>query len=98
ANAGAFRPAAAQAKDLQVGIELVGTPAEESGGGKLDLIAAGVFRDTAATLYSHPGSDAHWAVGERLLGITARRVIFEGSASHAAVSPEKGRNALTALI
>src|SRR5207253_6728439 len=37
-------------------------------------------------------------VSERLLGITVRRVIFEGFASHAAVSPEKGRNALTALI
>ena len=97
-NVGGFLLAAAQAKDLQVGIELIGTPAEESGGGKLDLIDAGVFRDTVATLYSHPGSDAHWAVSERLLGITVRRVIFEGFASHAAVSPEKGRNALTALI
>src|SRR5438034_7093879 len=97
-NVGAFLLASQRAKDLQVGIELIGTPAEESGGGKLDLIDAGVFRDTVATLYSHPGSDVHWAVSERLLGITVRRVIFEGFASHAAVSPEKGRNALTALI
>jgi metal-dependent amidase/aminoacylase/carboxypeptidase family protein len=37
-------------------------------------------------------------VSERLLGITVKRVIFEGLAAHAAVSPEKGRNALTALI
>jgi metal-dependent amidase/aminoacylase/carboxypeptidase family protein len=37
-------------------------------------------------------------VSERLLGISVKRVIYEGLASHAAVSPEKGRNALTALI
>src|SRR5207244_11578994 len=35
---------------------------------------------------------------ERLLGISVKRVIYEGPASHAAVSPEKGRNAVTALI
>jgi metal-dependent amidase/aminoacylase/carboxypeptidase family protein len=37
-------------------------------------------------------------VSERLLGISGKRVIYEGLAAHAAVSPEKGRNALTALI
>ena len=97
-NVGGFLLVAAQAKDLEIGIELVGTPAEESGGGKLDLLDAGVFKDTVAALYSHPGSGGHWAVSERLLGVTVRRVAFEGFAAHAAVSPEKGRNALTALI
>jgi metal-dependent amidase/aminoacylase/carboxypeptidase family protein len=37
-------------------------------------------------------------VSERLLGISLRRVVFEGFAAHAAVSPQKGRNALSALI
>jgi len=95
---GAFLTAAAQAKDLQVGIELIGTPAEEKGGGKIDLLEKGVFRDTVAALFSHPGSGGQWSVSERLLGISGKRVIYEGLASHAAVSPEKGRNALTALI
>jgi amidohydrolase len=95
---GAFLNAAAKAKDLQVGIELVGTPAEESGGGKIDLLDKGVFKDTVAALFSHPGAGGHWSVSERLLGISVKRVIYEGLASHAAVSPEKGRNALTALI
>jgi amidohydrolase len=95
---GAFLNAAAKAKDLQVGIELVGTPAEESGGGKIDLLDKGVFKDTVAALFSHPGAGGNWSVSEKLLGIMAKRVTFEGLASHAAVSPEKGRNALTALI
>src|SRR5207253_4089114 len=97
-SVGACLVAAAQAKDLQVGIELIGTPAEEKGGGKIDLLEKGVFRDSVAALFSHPGSGGHWSVSERLLGIMAKRVIYEGLAAHAAVSPEKGRNALTALI
>ena len=51
-NVGAFLLAAERAKDLGVGVELVGTPAEESGGGKIDLIDAGVFRDSIAVLSS----------------------------------------------
>jgi amidohydrolase len=95
---GAFLTAAAESKSLQVGIELVGTPAEESGGGKIDLLDKGVFKDTVAALFSHPGDGGQWSVSEKLLGISVKRVIFEGLAAHAAVSPEKGRNALTALI
>ncbi|TMC71912.1 MAG: M20 family metallopeptidase [Chloroflexi bacterium] len=95
---GAFLAAAANAKDLQVGIELIGTPAEESGGGKIDLLEKGVFKNTVAALFSHPGSGGHWNVSEKLLGIMVKRVIYEGLAAHAAVSPEKGKNALTALI
>ena len=95
---GAFLTAAAAAKDPQIGIELVGTPAEESGGGKIDLLDKGVFEDTVAALFSHPGSGGHWSVSEKLLGISVKRVIYEGLAAHAAVSPQKGRNALTALI
>ncbi|TMF62675.1 MAG: M20 family metallopeptidase [Chloroflexi bacterium] len=95
---GAFLTAAAKATDLQTGIELVGTPAEESGGGKIDLLDKGVFKNTVAALFSHPGAGGQWSVSERLLGISVRRVIYEGLASHAAVSPQKGRNALTALI
>src|SRR5437773_12527651 len=94
---GAFLAAAAQAKDLQVGIELIGTPAEEKGGGKIDLLDKGVFSDTVAALLSHPGSGGNWSVSERLHGITVKRVIYEGLAAHSAVSPEKGRTAMTAL-
>ena len=84
---GAFLNAAAMAKDLQVGIELVGTPAEEKGGGKIDLLEKGVFKDTVAALFSHPGAGGDWSVSEKLLGIMAKRVTYEGLAAHAAVSP-----------
>ncbi len=68
------------------------------GGGKIDLLNKGVFKETVAALFSHPGAGGNWSVSEKLLGIMVKRVIYEGLAAHAAVSPEKGRNALTALI
>ena len=96
-NVGAFLLAAQRAKDLQVGVELIGTPAEESGGGKIDLIDAGAFRESVAVLSSHPGGN-EWEYGRTCLGIVGRVVRFHGVASHAAYSPEKGRNALSAAI
>lgn len=96
-NVGAFLLAAQRAKDLQVGIELIGTPAEESGGGKIDLIDAGVFTGSVAVLSSHPGGN-EWEYGRSSLGIVGRLVRFHGLASHAAYSPHKGRNALSAAI
>ena len=96
-NVGAFLLAAQRAKDLQVGVELIGTPAEESGGGKIDLIEAGVFNDSVAVLSSHPGGDT-WEFGRSSLGIVGRIVKFHGLAAHAAYSPHKGKNALTAAI
>jgi amidohydrolase len=96
-NVGAYLLAAQQAKDLKIGIELIGTPAEESGGGKLDLLDAGVFEGCVAVLSSHPGGN-WWGVGQTTLGIINLKIGFHGLASHAAVSPEKGKNALSAAI
>src|SRR5256885_9440066 len=42
-NVGAFLVAAASAPRLEVGVELIGTPAEENGGGKIDLLRKGIF-------------------------------------------------------
>jgi amidohydrolase len=96
-NVGAFLLAAQRAKDLDVGLELIGTPAEESGGGKIDLIDAGAFQESVAVLSSHPGG-SDWEFGRSSLGIVGRIVRFHGVASHAAYSPHKGRNALSAAI
>jgi amidohydrolase len=97
-NVGAFLLAAERAKDLKVGVELIGTPAEESGGGKIDLIDAGVFRESVAVLSSHPSGDPDWEFGGSSLGVVTKRVTFHGVAAHAAFSPHLGRNALSAAI
>ena len=97
-NVGAFLVAAAEGSRLEVGVELIGTPAEESGGGKIDLLSAGVFDRAIAALSSHPSSQGDWGVSGTGLGVVGRRVTFGGVASHAGSAPDKGRNALNAVI
>ncbi|HEV8671687.1 MAG TPA: amidohydrolase [Candidatus Limnocylindria bacterium] len=96
-NVGAFLQAAAET-DLGMAIELIGTPAEEDGGGKIDLLDAGVFDDVAFALSTHPAAQGSWSVSGTGLGIVGKRVIYRGAASHAGSSPERGRNALNGVI
>lgn len=96
-NVGAFLRAAEQT-DLEMAIELLGTPAEEDGGGKIDLLGAGVFDDVAFALSTHPAAQGGWGVSGTGLGIVGKRVIYRGAASHAGSSPERGRNALNGVI
>jgi len=95
---GAFLVAAERAEGLGVAIELIGTPAEEGGGGKIKLLEAGVFREAVAALSSHASAQCRWVVSEGLLGRAAYRVTYAGVAAHATVSPEVGRSALDAVI
>jgi amidohydrolase len=96
-NVGAFLHAGSE-KDLGMAIELIGTPAEEDGGGKIDLLNAGVFNDVAFALSTHPAAQGSWGVSGTGLGIVGKRVIYRGAASHAGSSPERGRNALNGVI
>jgi amidohydrolase len=97
-NVGAFLLAATEPKRLELAIELIGTPAEEDGGGKIDLLNAGVFDGVAFALSTHPAAQSMWAVSGTSLGIVGKRVVYRGQASHAGSSPERGRNALNGLI
>jgi amidohydrolase len=96
-NVGAFLHAAGQ-DVLDMAIELIGTPAEEDGGGKIDLLGAGVFDTVAFALSTHPAAQGRWGVSGTGLGIVGKRVIYRGAASHAGSSPERGRNALNGVI
>lgn len=97
-NIGAFLLAAA-APDLARGVELIGTPAEEDGGGKIDLLRAGAFADVIAALSSHPSSSpANWVVSATGLGVIGKKAVFTGVAAHAGSAPERGRNALNGVI
>jgi amidohydrolase len=77
-------------------IQLIGTPGEEGGGGKVILVEAGVFDDVDVAMMFHPsGKTILWkhALARRKLFIE-----FFGKAAHAASFPEKGINALDATI
>ena len=77
-------------------VELIGTPGEEGGGGKVILAQAGVFDGLAAVMLFHPSSRTilwKYALARRKLFIE-----FTGKAAHASGSPDKGINALDAVI
>jgi amidohydrolase len=83
------------ADDLGLKVVLVGTPAEESGGGKVLLLNAGTFDDIAATVMIHPGPiDIARA---RSLALSQVEVTYLGREAHAAVAPYLGVNAADAI-
>ncbi len=77
-------------------IQVIGTPAEEGGGGKILLIKAGIFDDVDAAMMFHPASKN--LVLRPSLASSKIKLEFFGKASHAAAAPEEGINALDALI
>jgi amidohydrolase len=81
---------------IQGQVQIIGTPAEEGGGGKVILAEAGIFSDIDAALMFHPASKN--MVTRKSLASCRLRLEFFGKASHAAAAPEEGINALDAMI
>ena len=75
---------------------VLGTPAEEGGGGKIELLRRGAFTDAAAVLLVHPG--AHDQVRASFRAAASSTIAFRGRAAHAAMAPGHGRNALDAAV
>ncbi len=96
-GAGAGAALAAIRSQLPKGrIQVIGTPAEEGGGGKLKLIESGVFKDVDCAMMIH-GFD-RYVLHQDLLGIVRVNFDFTGKAAHASVDPWEGVNALDAVI
>jgi len=97
AGAGAGAALAAVRDRLPKGrVQVIGTPAEEGGGGKVRLIKGGVFKSVDAAMMIH-GFD-RWIMHQDLLGIVRVGFEFTGKAAHAAADPWEGVNALDAVI
>jgi amidohydrolase len=77
-------------------VQIIGTPAEEGGGGKIILAQAGIFNGLAAAMMFHPASKNMTTRGS--LASSRLSLEFFGKASHAAAAPEEGINALDALL
>lgn len=75
---------------------VIGTPAEEGGGGKIRLLEAGAFDDVDVAMMVHPSDRTLAERGS--LAITEVKVEFRGRAAHASAEPEAGINALDAVI
>jgi len=83
------------ADDLGLRVALLGTPAEEAGGGKALLLQAGTFDDVAVAVMAHPGPTDIAAA--RSLALSEVVVDYRGKESHAAVAPFLGVNAADAV-
>lgn len=77
-------------------VVIMGTPAEEGGGGKVVMARAGAFDDIEAAMMVHP-ADAD-LLRMDTIALQSVGVAFHGKAAHAAAAPHEGRNALDAAV
>jgi amidohydrolase len=75
---------------------VLGTPAEEQGHGKTEMVEAGIFSSIDAAMMVHGSSRR--MVSKHFLGLSVLRFTFTGRAAHASAYPEEGINALDGVI
>jgi amidohydrolase len=92
---GAGLALAAVADQIGVQVRVLGTPAEEGGGGKIFMLERGAFDGVHAAMMIHP-----WPA-DRLTGsclaVSHFDVHFTGREAHASAAPWEGVNALDAM-
>ncbi len=93
---GAFLAASTVAESLGGEVVLLGTPAEEGGGGKIEMLKAGVFDGIGAAMMFHPFDRD--LISHATLASLWLTFEFRGYPTHAAVAPHDGRSALTACM
>ncbi|MEX2535565.1 MAG: M20 family metallopeptidase [Trueperaceae bacterium] len=76
-------------------LKVIGTPAEEGGGGKAILLQHGVFDDVDAAMMIHPYHLNQ--TGIAMLANVKWSVTFRGKPAHAALAPHLGINALDSV-
>lgn len=82
--------------DLAGEIMVIGTPAEEGGGGKVLQLERGVFEGVDVAMMFHPADRTlPWRHAKSAAHL---KVTFHGRAAHASKNPEDGINALAAMI
>lgn len=84
------------ADQLGITVEVYGTPAEEGGGGKIELLDRGAFAGLDLAVMAHPGPvDVAEA---RPFAVAHSHVQYDGKAAHAGAYPEQGVNANDAFV
>lgn len=81
--------------ELGITVKLLGTPAEESGGGKVYLLERGAFDDVAAAMMVHAAPAD--GIGFTSHAISSWKVAYTGRTAHAAAMPHLGVNAADAM-
>ena len=96
AGLGAGLAAAAVAEQAGGRVRILGTPAEEGGGGKIFMARNGAFEGVAAAMMVHP-ADADLAYMSTV-ALQELDVHYRGRAAHAAAAPWDGINALDGAV
>jgi amidohydrolase len=96
AGLGAGLALAGAAQQGHGSVAILGTPAEEGGGGKIAMARRGAFDDVDAAMMVHP-ADAD-LVAMDTIAVQQATVSYHGRAAHAAAAPHEGRNALDAAV
>jgi amidohydrolase len=96
AGLGAGMAAAVVAADAGGTLRIMGTPAEEGGGGKIEMARRGAFEQVGAAMMVHP-ADAD-LISMDTIALQELHVQIHGKAAHAAAAPWEGRNALDAAV
>jgi amidohydrolase len=96
AGLGAGLAAATVAEELGGRVVVLGSPAEEGGGGQVFLHERGALDDLDAAMMIHPADGDLLAMN--VIAIQQVHVQYHGQAAHAAAFPHKGRNALDAAV
>lgn len=96
AGAGAGAALAELVRETGGTLTVLGTPAEEGGGGKILMARAGAFDGVDAAMMVHPaGMDL---AAMHVLAVSQIEVEYSGRAAHASAFPHQGINALDGLV
>ncbi|MEW5818703.1 MAG: M20 family metallopeptidase [Cyanobacteriota bacterium] len=82
-------------KETPVTIKVFGTPAEETTGGKINMVNAGLFDNCDVTLMTHPSDST--STGVKYLALQDFTFTYKGEPAHAA-APQDGKSALDGAI
>ena len=83
------------ADDVGLTISVIGTPAEEGGGGKIMMLERGAFAGVHAAMMAHPSPGD--SVMPKIIASARFNVDYRGKAAHASAYPELGINAADAM-
>jgi amidohydrolase len=86
---------AAVADELGLTVRVLGTPAEEGGGGKILLLHRGAFAGAHLAMMAHPGPVDR--AQPPIIAAQQWRIRYTGKEAHASAYPERGINAADAL-
>src|SRR5690606_38307307 len=96
AGLGAGLAAAAVAEEAGGRVVILGTPAEEGGGGKVKMLQAGALEGVDAAMMIHPAGVDLTRMGT--IAVQEVMATYTGEAAHASAFPHRGRNALDAAV